>query len=288
MEEKPINECPVPTGILVIIGGKENKGEEATTEVQKENSEPLEVLHSFIDLIRKDNPRIAVITSASELGKESFDDYRKAFKELNVENLNHIHHDTRAEAMSDEGNELLKTADAIFFSGGDQLKLTSVYGGTDMLLNLKQRYIHEHLVIAGTSAGAMALSTPMIYAGNQDVQQISGEIKITTGLEFLKDVCIDTHFVDRGRFVRMAQVVASNPTCVGIGVEEDTALIVRNGIEAEIAGSGIVIITEGKDITGSNITDFSHGKAISIRDLKVHLLSKGDKFTIPQRNPPHI
>jgi cyanophycinase len=144
------------------------------------------------------------------------------------------------------------------------------------------------MVVGGTSAGAMAMSTPMIYAGNQDVQQISGEIKITTGLEFLKDVCIDTHFVDRGRFVRMAQAIATNPTCIGVGIEEDTALIVRNGVEAQVCGSGIVIMIEGHEITQSNILDFGKKDAISIKNLKVHLMSKGDEFIIPQSNPPHI
>ena len=130
----------------------------------------------------------------------------------------------------------MKMADAIFFAGGDQLLLTSLYGGSPFLTLLKERYIHHKFVIAGTSAGAMALSTPMIYAGNKDVQEVSGEIKVTTGLEFLKDVSVDTHFVQRSRFVRLAQVIATNPGCLGMGIEEDTAVVVRRGVEAEVAG----------------------------------------------------
>ena len=133
----------------------------------------------------------------------------------------------------------------------------------------------------------MALSTPMIYAGNKEVQQISGEIKITTGLEFLKDVCIDTHFVDRSRFVRMAQVVETNPTCIGIGIEEDTAIIVRNGTETEVIGSGMVIIIDGFHIREANIDEFTERKVMSVRDLKVHILGRGNKYEIPQCNPPH-
>lgn len=288
MREKPINECPVPNGILVIIGGKENKGEAPTKEIQRENSDPLEVLTLFISLIGKKNPSIAIITTASSQGPEMFADYRKAFDKLGVQNLEHIHHNSRAEVLNDDSAERVKGADAVFFSGGDQLKLTTIYGGTKLLFKLKQKYIREKMVVGGTSAGAMAMSTPMIYAGNQNVQQISGEIKITTGLEFLNDVCIDTHFVDRGRFVRMAQVIATNPTSIGIGIEEDTALIVKNGIEAQVCGSGIVIMIEGQDITHSNILDFGKKDAISIRNLRVHLLSKGDEFIIPQNNPPHI
>lgn len=180
-----------------------------------------------------------------------------------------------------------KAADAIYFTGGDQLKLTSIYGGTKFLQILKERYIADGLLIGGTSAGAMALSTPMIYAGNKDVQQIAGGIKVTTGLEFLKDVCIDTHFVDRSRFVRMAQVIASNPTCVGLGIEEDTAVIVRNGDNAEVVGSGIVIVIEGFGITDSNILDHGSTDKIYIHDLNVRLLSSGSTYKIPRVSPPH-
>lgn len=133
----------------------------------------------------------------------------------------------------------------------------------------------------------MALSTPMIYAGNKDKQQIAREIKITTGLEFLKDVCIDTHFIDRSRFIRMAQVLATNPTSIGIGIEEDTAIIVREGVKAEVIGKGIVTIIEGFYITCSNITQHSDNKPISIQDLKVDLLAGGSLYNIPQMNPPH-
>jgi len=287
MKQQPINSCPVPNGVLVIIGGKESKGGRPDKKIQKENSKPLEILSDFVKITGKENPLIAVVTTASSQGSEAFQDYKDAFAEAKVDNLIHVHHDQREEVLKDDAS-WVENADAIFFSGGDQLKLTSLYGGSKALLALKQRYISGGLVVGGTSAGAMAMSTPMIYAGNQDVQQITGEIKITTGLEFLKDVCVDTHFVDRGRVVRMAQVIATNPTCIGIGIEEDTAIIVRNGIEAEVAGSGIVIMIEGYNITESNVMDFGVKDAISIRNLSTHLLSKGDTFIIPQYNPPHI
>jgi cyanophycinase len=134
----------------------------------------------------------------------------------------------------------------------------------------------------------MALSTPMIYAGNQEVQELGGMIKITTGLEFLKDVCIDTHFVHRGRFVRMAQVVVTNPSCIGLGIEEDTAVMVRNGLDAEVLGTGTVIFMHGFDITETNIEDFTSDKPINIRNIKMDILSEGSTFRIPQMNPPHV
>ena len=110
---------------------------------------------------------------------------------------------------------------------------------------------------------------------------------MTTGLEFLKDVCIDTHFVDRSRFVRMAQVIETNPGCIGIGIEEDSAIIVRNGTEAEVIGSGMVIVIDGFHIREANIDEFTDKKVMSVRDLKVHILGKDEKYSIPQTNPPH-
>jgi cyanophycinase len=206
---------------------------------------------------------------------------------LNVTQVNHIHHKIRKEVLKDELVDRVQKSDAFFFTGGDQLLLTSLYGGTDFLTYLKERYISEKIVIGGTSAGAMAMSTPMIYAGNKDKQQIAGEIKITTGLEFLKDVTIDTHFIDRSRFIRMAQVLASNPTCIGIGIEENTAIIVREGLNAEVIGKGVVTVIEGFSISSSNITQFSEDCPISIQDLNVHLFPSGSLYKIPQTNPPH-
>lgn len=280
----PSNPSPIPKGILVIIGGKENKGQNS------ENGEadaPPEILDTFVELIAKDNPVIEVISTASSEGDDLFEDYRKAFEKLNVKQVGHIHHTVRREVIKDHLEDRIENADAFFFTGGDQLLLTTLYGGSYFLTHLKERYINERIVIGGTSAGAMALSTPMIFAGNKEKQQIAGEIKITTGLEFLKDVAVDTHFIDRSRFIRMSQVLASNPTSIGIGIEENTAIVVRDGVRAEVIGKGVVTIIEGFSITNSNITEFSEDKAISIEDLTVHLLSKGSFYEIPQTNPPH-
>ncbi|WP_129713583.1 cyanophycinase [Pedobacter sp. SYP-B3415] len=285
---KEENSCPQPNGVLLIVGGHEDKTGAPEKKVQKANYKPLEVLKTFLELTGKDKPVIEVITSASSEGQESFADYEKAFRELGLANIGHIHHNNRGEAKDSGLADRIREADGVFFSGGDQLKLTSLYGGTPMLYTLKQRYIYDKVVIGGTSAGAMAMSTPMIFAGNAEAQQLVGEIKITTGLEFLKEVCIDTHFVDRGRFIRMAQVVATNPTCIGLGIEEDTALLVRQGDELEVVGSGTVVIIEGFGISDSNILDFGTGKTISIQDLNVKLLGRGDRYMIPRVNPPHL
>lgn len=281
-------ECPTPAGTLLVIGGKENKGADKPEDKEKSSDfERLGVLKTFIELTGKKNPAIEVVTSASAEGDASFEEYRKAFEELKVESVGHIHHNSREEVLANGFIERIDKADGVFFAGGDQLKYTSRYGGTPFLTKLKERYIHNKIVVAGTSAGAMTLSTPMIYAGNNEVQEIGGEIKITTGMEFLKDVCIDTHFVDRGRFIRMAQVIVTNPSCIGIGIGEDTAIVVRNGLEVEVIGSGLVIIIDGFQIDKANVDDFLTKKPVSIRNLKVHILAPGDQYVIPQVNPPH-
>ncbi|ANE51703.1 cyanophycinase [Flavisolibacter tropicus] len=288
---RPANTCPVPKGILLIIGGAENKGEETAKDKQTpDDFKRLEVLKKLVELTRKDQPVIEMVTTGTSDPKEAFDDYKKTFAKLKIKHVGHIHHYSHKELFEkDEALlERLRQTDVIFFTGGNQLKYTSIYGGTQFLLALKDRYIHDKIVIAGTSAGAMVLSTPMIYAGNDEVQELGGMIKVTTGLEFLKDVCIDTHFVHRGRFVRMAQVVVTNPTCVGMGIEEDTAIVVRNGLDVEVVGTGTVIIIEGFHITESSIDDFTEERPITIRDMKVHILSGGDKYQIPQINPPHV
>ena len=286
-----VNNTPAPAGILVVIGGAENKGQVAPEKKETPNNfMGLEVLRTFVELTKKEDPIIEVITSASSVGDESFSDYLKVFTELGVTNIGHIHHVTRKEVLDNTIAliERIDNADAVFFSGGDQLLLTSLYGGSLMMKRLKERYIGEPIVVGGTSAGAMALSTPMIYAGSKEVQELAGEIKITTGLEFLKDVCIDTHFVHRGRFIRLAQVIATNPASIGIGIEEDTAIIVRQGTEGEIIGSGTILVFEGYGITETNIDEFGSKKPITVRNLNVHILSKGDKYCFEHLNPPHL
>jgi len=282
------NHSPVPKGTLVVIGGAENKGE-AEPENKKRPSDfiKLQVLEAFKATTHKREPVVEVITTASGNGSEIFEDYRKVFEKIGITNTGHIHHKSREEVLDDQCLERIKAADAFFFTGGDQLKLTGYYGGTYFLKLLKEKYINEQFVIAGTSAGAMALSTPMIYAGNDEVQELGGQIKLTTGMQFIRDVCIDTHFVHRGRFVRMAQVIITNPTCIGVGIEEDTAIIVRNGVEAEVVGTGLVIVMEGFDLKNTSIADFTDDKPVTARDLKMHLLADGNKYIIPQMNPPH-
>lgn len=267
------NDCPTPTGKLMIIGGgKERKL----------------ILKDYVDLIKAENPVIELITSAGSVDiEETYQEYREIFEKHIPCTVNHIHHDRREDIQAEGIEKRIKAADAVFIAGGDQLKLTSVYGGTGILFLLKHRYIYEGLLVGGTSAGAMVLSTPMIFAGNGADELIAGQVKITTGFEFLRDVCIDTHFVARGRITRLAQVVATNLSTIGWGIEEDTAVIVENGTDARVVGKGVVLLLDGKQSYGNNITEFDEHQAIGIRNLTLSILPEGEQFDIHQMNPPH-
>ncbi len=169
------------------------------------------------------------------------------------------------------------------FTGGNQMRLSMIFGGTEFHEILKDRYENENFVIAGTSAGAMAMSNTMIYQGSSTGALLKGEVKITTGLAFIKDVIIDSHFVTRGRFGRLAQAVAGNPGCIGIGLGEDTGVLVKEGNKMEAIGSGLILIFDGHSIRHSNIADIEEGAPISIEHLIVHVMEKGNLYYLKER-----
>ena len=143
-------------------------------------------------------------------------------------------------------------------------------------------------MLAGTSAGAMAMSNTMIYHGSSTEALLKGEVKMSRGLGFIKDVTFDSHFIKRGRFGRLCQSIASNPVCIGIGLGEDTALLITKGDRMESIGSGLVIIVEGDDIKYTNVADIEDGKPISIENLTVHILSQGHSYIFNKSVPPRI
>ena len=280
-------ECPAPKGILVAVGGSENKGEDPEPgSANSENKDfmKLEVLQRFVDELKGENPLVLIIPTASTLPEELGSDYQKVFKNLGLSNVEVLDIRSRQDAAKPETVERTGRAQGFWFTGGDQLRLTALLGGTPFLYLLKERFTYEKIVIGGTSAGAMAMSTPMIYEGRTGM--IKGELGVTCGLEFIKDVAIDTHFVTRGRFVRISQVVATNPMQIGLGIEEDTGVVVTEGDQMEVIGNGIVIIIDGHGTTSSNIYEATDSP-ISIRDLRVHILSAGDHYAINRQDTLH-
>lgn len=275
-------------GKLIPVGGAEDKGTDLEQGFIKRNNLNFfeqGILSRIVDETKHHKAsRIEVVTTASTIPIEVGQNYMDAFSKLNCSNVQVMNIRNREEALSSEYVERLRQADAVMFSGGNQMRLTATFGGTEFYEILRKRYINEEgFVIAGTSAGAMAMSNTMIYEGNAANAHLKGAVKVTTGLGFMRDVIFDSHFDKRGRFGRLAQAVAANPSCIGIGLGEDTGLLITDGNYMEAIGSGMIIIIDGHNIRNSNIADIADNKPISIENLIVHLLAKGNKYVLDER-----
>jgi cyanophycinase len=259
-------------GILMPIGGAEDK------------TGNREVLCRFIEETGKKTPRVCLITVATNIPEELIRDYKKAFKAINHTLLSTIHFDTRSEADQKKHLEMIRKSDAVLFSGGDQLKLSSLMGGTKLLALIKDRYTKEKdFVIAGTSAGAAAMSDTMIISGSSEDALIKGELELTNGLDFIDSVFIDTHFIERGRFGRLIQTLAYNPGVVGVGLGENTAIIIRKGKELEVVGSGLVMIADGTNISYTDLMEIENGEPITVEGIKIHVLGPGKRFLLSEK-----
>lgn len=282
-----VNQTAYPKGYLVSVGGAEDKGtdiEKGREQQQKLRFFELGILKNIVSLIGKGADAIVeVVTTASSIPDEVAENYLSAFGKLGCSNVGHMRIRNREDAAKPEYLERLKACDCIMFSGGNQLRISSLFGGTKFLDILKNRYYTEHFVVAGTSAGAMAMSNTMIYEGVASQAHLKGEVKITTGLGLMQNVIIDSHFDKRGRFNRLAQAVAANPGAIGIGLGEDTGVIVTEGYHLKAIGSGSVVIIDGKNIDYNNIADISIGQPISVENIIVHIMSCGDVYNLENR-----
>lgn len=278
----------VPKGKLIIIGGAVDMGSNVTLQehiLQPDYIKFFEqgILRRIINESAKhEGSQIEVITTASQIPELVGAEYIKAFGQLNVTNVNVLHIKSREDASNKVYLNRIRKADVVMFSGGDQLRLTAIFGGTEFLQILKQRYQKENFVIAGTSAGAAAASTHMIYRGQSNEALVKGEVQITAGLGFIDSVIVDTHFVQRGRIGRLMYAVATNPGILGIGLGEDTGLLITEGYMMEAIGSGLIILVDGRNIVSTNIYDVELGSPISIENLRVHVMSIFDKYDLVQ------
>lgn len=277
----------MPLGKLIAIGGAEDKGTDLEKgEIHRNNLNFFElgILSHIVQEAGGANARIEVVTTASMIPYEVGENYLDAFGKIGCTNVGLMHIRNREDALQPEYIERLKTCKCVMFSGGNQLRLSSIFGGTEFLRTIKKRYENEeNFIIAGTSAGAMAMSSTMIYEGNATRAHLKGEVKLTTGLAFLDDVIIDSHFEKRGRFGRLAQAVACNPGCIGVGLGEDTGMLITSGNKMQAIGSGLVVIVDGHNIKHSNIADIPDGNPISVENLKVHFCEKGNGYLIAER-----
>lgn len=273
-------------GKLIIIGGAVDKG--SFTEVSYDQN-VVNNLNFFETGIMKriiqesrlgEQSRIEMVTTASVIPREVGPEYIKAFAYLNANNVGVLYIEKREQAHDPEILERLRNADVVMFTGGDQLRLTSILGGTEFQDILLDKFQNEDFIYAGTSAGAAAASNNMIYQGSSSEALLKGEVKITSGLGLIQDVIIDTHFVQRGRIGRLFQTVVGNPRTIGIGLGEDTGLLITGNGRMEAIGSGLVIIVDGRQIKDTNLTQVELGKPISINNLIVHVMSMYDTYDL--------
>src|SRR5436190_9291032 len=227
----------VPKGKLIIIGGSVDKGSDP--KLPGDLPKSLKFFEKGIlkrmsnESVKGKHSRFEIITTASSIPKEVGEEYMKAFHQLEMHDTAVLDIRTREEANSPENLERLRKADVVMFTGGDQLRLTSIFGGTAFHHLLLEKYQNDEFIISGTSAGAAASSNNMIYQGSSQGALLKGEVKITGGLGFINNVIIDTHFVQRGRIGRLLYACASNPINLGIGLGEDSGLLITNGHSME-------------------------------------------------------
>lgn len=264
-------------GILIPIGGNEDKGrdddERHTLDFIGEG-----ILHRVMNEAGGADAKIVVIPTASSIPVEVGENYLEAFGTLGCKSVTVLDIRSKEDAETDRAIELISGADCVMFSGGDQSKITEKIGGTTIHDILIQRMLHEEkFVIAGTSAGAMAMSTEMIAGGSAKESLKKGAVRMSEGLGLSNQLTIDTHFIQRGRFGRLAEAVAKFPQTIGVGLAEDTGLVIKDN-HAEVIGSGMVIIFDGRHLTHNNETILKVGTPMSLINLTTHILANGDRF----------
>jgi cyanophycinase len=270
-------------GTLIPVGGNEDKG------IGLKETYCLDFIKSGIlsRIVRESggpDAKIVVITTASSIPKEVGENYLNAFNSLGCRHIEILDIRKRSEAQAQSSIKLIESANCIMFSGGDQSKIVKCIGDTAAHKIIKKMLEETRIVIAGTSAGAMSMSTQMI-AGVSNVDSMQkGNVKITRGMGFLDQVIIDSHFIQRGRFGRLAEAVARFPKLLGIGLAEDTGLIVRKGNDCEVIGSGMVVLFDPRNLNHNRYEDLEAGTPMSLSNLTTHILASGDRFKIRERS----
>lgn len=256
-------------GDLIIIGGGEDKTGDR------------DILKAVAE--RSKGGRLVIATVASHEPDGYFDAYRTAFEPLGVTDLAELYLNTRSDALNPEVAAVMEGASGVFFTGGDQLRIASQIGDTPVEQAIRALRARGG-VVAGTSAGASAMSETMLVAGPGRETYRIGELHMAPGLGLMSDVIIDQHFAERGRHGRLVGAVAHNPRILGLGIDEDTAIVV-SGNGFEVIGSGGVHVFDGQCCSRSNIAEADSAKALSIFNVRMHVLSSGDSFDLRSRRP---
>lgn len=256
-------------GCLIIIGGAEDKTGECL------------ILKQAVQRLTETDTLI-ILTTATEKPDEVGADYRQVFHALGVQNLMVLNINTREEANDPHQCELLRSAKCIFFTGGDQLRITSILGGTSTHDIIQEIYAKGGIIM-GTSAGASVMSSTMVVQGEDNEPAKKCTLKMAPGLDLIEDTIIDQHFDQRGRFGRLLCGVAENPHVLGIGIDEDTAIVVYPDMHFEVVGSNSVTIIDGRSIQSSNVSEQAQNELLAIIGVTVHTLPQNYGFDLRTR-----
>src|SRR5256714_5230694 len=258
-------------GSLLIVGGHEDKEDDKI------------ILRAFVKKVGKSS-KVVVATLASERPKEMFEEYETALRGLGMRHVHHLNVESRAEATSESKAHVLADAEAVYFTGGDQLKITSHIGDTPIYTRVCEIFDAGGL-IAGSSAGASVMSETMMVSGDgESTYKLESLLKLAPGLGLLRGVIIDQHFSERGRIGRLLRAVAQNPRILGIGLDEDCGILVQRG-RFQVLGSNAVHIVDGSRVTFSNLTEAEPESSLSIYGVRLHVLNQSDTFDLKSRRP---
>lgn len=274
-----------PKGKLLIIGGAEDKSDGTTNDIKGRNDqfERFKILKELLPS-GNSNGKIEIITTASSAPGQMEKVYQKTFSDIGYENIGFLHIRDKKQARDEQYYGRIQNARAIFFTGGDQLRFSTIIGGTTIADIIKEKYLHEKgFIVAGTSAGAMVMSEIMICGGGTREALLGSDLHTASGLGLLANCIIDTHFIKRGRFSRLAHAIIINPRNLGIGLGEDTALIIHNGNDAECRGSGMVVIIDGAYIEQTNMSEADENCPVYVEKLIVHLLTEKCRVNLDTR-----
>jgi cyanophycinase len=260
-----------PKGLLFVIGGNEDKEGDCT------------LLAEFVRMAGGDKSRIVVMTAATDLPEELGAEYSRVFRRLGAKSVNVVDVSAREDAGDPKLLAVLAQATGVFFTGGDQLHVTSLIGGSEMDLLLHELY-KKGVVLAGTSAGAAMMSASMFVRGPSEENPRLENLQLGPGAEFLMGAIIDTHFSQRGRHGRLISAVAHYPHALGLGIDEDTALVAKDGI-FEVIGRGAVTVIDGGKLTYTNVPDIRENEALALYNIQLHILTAGHRFDMRERLP---
>lgn len=256
-------------GRLMAIGGGEDKENECL------------ILKRLVELAEGEKARIAVLTTATDLPEEVAAEYKEVFNRLGAKQVEMIDVSLRSDAMKPESVECLKKATGIFFTGGDQLHITSLMGGTDLHKAIIERY-ESGTIVAGTSAGAAMMGSSMILTGGSDENPRVGCVEIAAGTDFIVGCIIDTHFSQRGRHGRLLTAVAHYPQDIGFGVDEDTAMLIGKN-QFEVIGNGAVTVIDGGAMSYTDVPYLEKGRSIALAGVVIHVIPNSYKFDLKER-----